>query len=175
MKRLLIIGVWLAVLIIDGIVLPALTGLPAGLGIMVLLSALAITFGIHRWVIGLGIILAGMTELMFGAYFGTIIGAWLVIAWGWHLLNRFLNMNPASENDSFMALVPFAVLGLGLFGLGEGVSWAIDRFVYESGLAVTTLIDILRSPTIFIIVAIELVATLLIFRLIYFSRTTIYA
>ena len=174
MKQLAVICVWAAVFIIDGIMFPALTGLPSGLGIIVLLSALAITFGIHRWVIGLGIVLAGLTELMVGAYFGSIIGAWLVMAWSWHLLNRFLNMKPLSENNFLVALGPFTLLGFGLFGLGEGILWAIGRFVYEPGLTVTTLISIFRSPIMLSIVAVEFAIIIFIFRFIYSSRNSIH-
>lgn len=174
MRYFVIIGLWFAVLVIDGVVFPSLTGWPSGFGIIVLLSALAITFGIHRWVIGLGIILAGLTELMLGTYFGTIVGAWLVMAWSWHLLNQFLNMKPLSENDSFLALIPFTLLGLGLFGLGEIMLWIISRFVYKSGLAITNFIGVFHSPMIFIIVAIELAVTLFVFRFIYSSRNSIY-
>ncbi len=170
MKRIAIIGVWLAVLVVDGIVLPALTGRPAGLGVMVFLAALAITFGIQRWVIGLGIVLAGLTELMLGIYFGTIIGAWLVLAWGWHLLNRFLNMKPVSENDSWPVLAPFTLFGLALFLLGESASWAISRFAYEPGLSPATLFQIVRSPVIFCVVTVELVVILFIFHFIYSAR-----
>lgn len=174
MKYFMIIGIWLAVLIGDGVILPALTGLPAGFGIIVFLSALVITFGIHRWVIGLGIILAGVTELMIGAYFGVIMGAWLVMAWSWHLLNKFLNMKPLNESDSLVALMPFTLLGLGLFALGESALWAISRFIYEAGLTAMVLVDILRSPAIFSIVAAELVITLFIFHFIYSPRNSIY-
>ena len=170
MRYFAIMVVWFAVLIGDGIVFPALTGWPSGFGIMVLLSALAITFGIHRWLIGLGIILAGLTELILGTYFGIIIGAWLVITRVWHLLNQFLNLKPMSENDSLIAFAPATLCGLGLFSLGEGVSWVIIRFAYESELPATTLINILRSPAIISIVGIELLITLFVFRFIYFSR-----
>lgn len=174
MRQLTVICIWAAVFIGDGIILPALTGWPSGLGIMVLLAALAITFGIHRWVIGLGIVLAGMTELMVGAYFGAIIGAWLVMVWGWHFLNRFLNMKPVSENDSLVALVPFTLLGLIIFGLGEGALWVISRLAYEPRLTVTTFVNILGSPTIFTVVTIELAVIIFILHLIYSPRNSIY-
>lgn len=170
LKYFAIIIIWFVIFIGDGTVLPALTGLPFGFGIMILLSVMAITFGIQRWVIYLGIILAGLTELMIGAYFGTVIGAWLVMAWLWHILNNFLNMKSMSENDSLMTLVPFTLFGLGLFGLGEGVSWLINRFVYEPELAITNFVGIFCSPTMFSIVVIELTVTLFIFHFIYFSR-----
>ncbi|MEK7217700.1 MAG: hypothetical protein AAB374_02245 [Patescibacteria group bacterium] len=169
MRHLAIIGVWFVVFIADGIVFPALTGLPSGFGIMVLLSVLAITFGVHRWVIGLGIIFAGITELIIGTYFGTIIGAWLAMAWVWHLLNQFLNLKSMNENDSLVALAPFILLGLGLFAFGEGVSWMIIHFVYESELT-AMFFDIFLSPAILSIVAVEFAITFFVFRFIYFSR-----
>ena len=161
-----IIIVWISLLVGDGIILPALTSLPSGFGAIVFLSALAITFGIHRWVIGLGIVLAGLTELMIGTYFGVIIGAWLVIAWSWHLLNRFLNMKSVNKNDSLGALIPVTLFGLGLFVVGEGILWMISRFVYESGLTATIFINILRSPTIITVIMTELIITLFVFRFI---------
>src|SRR3989344_882957 len=170
MKYFAIIGVWFVALVGDGIILPALTGLPSGFGIIVLLSIMAVGFGVHRWVIGLGMILAGTTELIIGTYFGTIIGAWLVMAWGWYFLNQFLNIKSINKNNFLMAFVPVTLLGLGLFVFGEGVLWIIIRFVYESGLSTITLINILCSPAIFSIVAIELAVTLFIFRFIYLSR-----
>lgn len=166
MKYLLITVFWLVIFICDGIILPALTGLVSGFGAIVFLSALAITFGIHRWVIGLGIVLAGLTELMIGTYFGVIIGAWLVIAWSWHLLNRFLNMKSVNKNDSLGALIPVTLFGLGLFVVGEGVLWMMSRFVYESGLTATIFINILRSPTIIAVIMAELIITLFVFRFI---------
>lgn len=174
MKRVVIIGVWLMVLIVDGTVLPPLTGWPSGFGIMVLLSALAITFGIHLWVIGLGLVLAGMTELILGSYFGAIIGAWLIMAWIWYFLNRFLNMKPISENKSLVALVPFTLLGFILFVFGEGISWIINYFIYGSGFALTILVSIIRSPIICAVVVVELIITLSIFRLIYYPKDSIY-
>lgn len=175
MRYFSIIGIWFAVLIGDGIVIPGLTGLPSGFGIIVILSALAITFGIHRWVINFGIVLAVLTELLLGAYFGSIIGAWLIMASVWHLLDRFLNMRPIDENNSLAALAPFTLLGLGLFGLGESAMWAIGHFVYEPGLAPLPLFYIMSSPVIFGIVSGELVLILLIFRFIFYSRNSIYA
>jgi len=170
LKHLAIIIIWFVFFIGDGTVLPALTGLPFGFSIMILLSVMAITFGIERWVVYLGIILAGLTELLVGAYFGTIIGAWLVMAWLWHVLNKFLNMRPMSENNSLVTLMPFTLFGFGLFGLGEGVSWLINRFVYEPKLAITNFIGIFGSPTMLCIVAVELIVTLFIFHFIYSSQ-----
>ena len=92
------------------------------------------------------------------------------MAWIWHLLNQLLNLKSMNENDSLVALAPFILLGLGLFAFGEGTLWVIIRFVYEPGLSTITLINILRSPAIFSIVAIELAVTLFIFRFIYLSR-----
>lgn len=175
MRRLGIVGIWLVVIIIDGIVLPALSGLPSGLGIMVFLSALAITFGIHRWVISWGIVMAGATELILGAGFGTIIGSWLVVAWVWYLLNRFLNMKPLSENDSFLAFILFILLGLGLLAIGEGALWVITRLAYQSDLSTSTLFHLFRAPTILSIVAVELGVTLFVFRFIYSPKNLIYA
>ena len=174
MKILTIIGVWLVVLIIDGIVLPALTGLPSGLGIMVLLSALAIMFGVHRWVIGLGIVLAGLTELILGTNFGVIIGAWLVMVWGWYFLNQFLNIKLISKNNFLVILLPLTLLGLIIFVLGEGAWWAISHLVYERGLALSTLLYIIRSPVILSVVAVELMVTLFVFGLVYSSHNSIY-
>lgn len=170
MKYLAIVGVWLAIFVGDGIIFPALTGLPSGFGIIVLLSALVITFGIHRWLIGLGLIFAGLTELILGAYFGTIIGAWLIIVWGWYLLNQFLNLKLMNERASLATFVSRILFGLGLFVLGESVLWMIIRFVYEPELTITILINILRSPTIFSIVLVEFAVTFFVFRFIYSSK-----
>jgi len=170
LKHLAIIIVWVIIFIGDGAVLPALTGLPSGFGIMVLLSAMVVVFGVQRWVIGLGIILAGLTELMVGTYFGTVIGAWLAIVWTWHFLNNFFNIKTINENSSFVALVPCTLFGLGLFGLGEGVLWVISRLVYEPGLSIVTLFDVFHSSAILSIVVIEFVMILFVFRLIYSSR-----
>ncbi len=175
MKYFIIIVVWFAIIVGDGTILSALTGLPAGFGIIALLSALAVTFGIYRWVIILGIVLAGITELMLGLYFGTIISAWLVIAWVWHILNRFLNINLANENVSLMVLIPLTMLGFSLFIIGEGVLWAISNFVYKSGLNIMTLINIFRLPVICIIILIELSVTIFILRFGYRSKNPIYA
>ena len=174
MKRLAIIIAWFFVVIIDGVVLPALTGLPTGFGIIIFLSAFAISFGIHRWVIILGIVLAFVTELNVGTYFGIIIGAWLVIAWAGHLMNRFFNMKPVNENDSLISILPIALLGFVLFCIGEVTLWVISRFVYESGLSMATLLQIMRSPKILAGVVAELMVVLSIFRLVYSPGDSVY-
>ena len=174
MKRFGIIVIWFAVLIIDGVILPALTGLPSGFGIIVFLSALAITFGIHRWVLWFGIILAGISELILASYFGVIIGAWLVMATGWYFLNQFLSTKPMGESDSFFSFVPSVFFGFVLTGLGEGAIWLISRFVYKSGFATTTLLGIVRSPMIVGVMAVELGLILLVFRWFYSPKNSIY-
>lgn len=158
----------------DGNIFPALTGLPSGFGIVTLFSVLAITFGIHRWVVVLGIILAGVTELILGAYFGTIISAWLIMAWIWYFLNRFLNLKPASENNSLLAFIPFILLSFSLFVIGESVWWLISRFVYEPELTLATLINIFSSPTICAVILVELATTFLLFRFFYHPKDFIY-
>lgn len=174
MKHFPIILIWLGVIIADGIVLPALTGLPSGFGTIVLLSVLAITFGIHRWVIGLGILIAGIAELIFGMYFGAIIGSWLIMAWGWHLLNRFLNMKPMIEDNSLIAILPLTLFGLGLFIVGEAALWVTSRFVYEPKLTPSNLVHVVLSPIVLGITAAELIVIFFIFRFIYSSRDSLY-
>mgnify|MGYP001579176617 CR=1 FL=1 len=174
MKHISIIGVWIVLIIIDGILLPSLTGLPSGPDTILFLSVMVVTFGIHRWVIGLGIVIAGFAELILGTYFGAFIGSWLIMAWGWYILNRFLNMKPVSKHDSFLALAPFTLFSLALFFLGEGILCAIIRFVYEPELNLSTLLYIIQSPVILIVVAIEIAVTLLAFRFMYSSRDSNY-
>ncbi|MDP4001784.1 MAG: hypothetical protein Q8P69_01925 [bacterium] len=172
MKYFTIIIIWFIVFISDGIILPALTGLPAGFGILVFLLALMITFGVHRWVIGSGIIIAGVTELILGVYFGVIIGTWLVMAWIGHVFFKFLNIESMNENNFFGTIIPFTLFGIVIFAVGEGTLWVISRLAYESGLSPSTLFRIVFSPMVIIIVAIELVVTLFIFRFIYYTSRT---
>lgn len=170
MKYLAIIGTWLAVLISDSVILPALTDFPSGFGILVFLSALVIVFGVHHWVIGLGIVLAGITELIFGMYFGVVIGAWLVMVWCGYVLYQFLNVKSMGENDSMFSLMPFTLLGLVVFSVGEIVFWLIEYFIYKSGFTLPVLLEVASSPVIISIVIIELAITLFIFRFIYPSQ-----
>ncbi|GEM_PF-5521698 len=167
MRRLTIVIIWFTVFVGDGIILPALTGLPAGFGILVFLSALMITFGVQRWVIGSGIIFAGATELILGTYFGVIIGAWLVMAWLGHVFFKFLNMESMNKNNSLAILVPFTLFGVVIFFAGVGAWWIINRLAYESGLSPSALFRVVLSPVIISIVVIELAITLFIFRFIY--------
>lgn len=170
MRRLVVIIIWFVVFVSDGIILPALTGLPTGFGILIFLSALIITFGVHRWVIGSGIILAGVTELILGTYFGVIMGAWLVMAWFGHIFFKFLNIESMDKNNSLATLVPFTLFGIIIFIVGEGALWTINRLAYESGLSPSTLSQIVFSPVVITVVAIEIAVTLFIFRLIYYSK-----
>lgn len=161
-----IVGVWLVVLIIDSVMLPALTGFPSGFGISVFLSALVIVFGVHRWVIGLGVVFAGITELIFGMNFGVVIGSWLFMVWCGYVLYQFLNIKSMGENDSVFAVLPFTFLGIVIFSVGGIAFWLINHFIYKSGLVLSVLLEIMVSPVIASIVIIELAATLFVFRLI---------
>ena len=175
MKRAAIAAVWVVVLIVDGVVLPGLTGLHAGLGIMIFLAALAVSFGAHRWVIGLGMALSLGAELILGMNFGVIIGAWLAIIWSWYGMSQVLSMKSVHENDSMLTLVPCAAFGIVLVAVGECAAWLIDRVMYQAGLTSATLRAILGSPAIMGVAFVELVAVLFIFRFIYSSRTSFYA
>ncbi|MBP9822148.1 MAG: hypothetical protein KBC81_01735 [Candidatus Pacebacteria bacterium] len=170
MKRFAIILIWIAVVVADGVLLPAISGMPSGFGALVFLSALIITFHVHRWVIGLGIFISLATELWVGAYFGTIIGSYLIMVIVWYLLNKFLNMRSASENGSMLAIIPFTFLGIILFGVGEVFLWLVNRYVYIRDLSMATLIKLIISPEILAIVTIELIVIFLVFNFIYSSQ-----
>lgn len=174
MSRLILAVIWFGALVIDGSVLPALLSSPAGFGTIVFLVALALSFGIHRWVIGWGMAAAFITELFLGAYFGSLIGAWLVIVWIWYGLNRFLSLKPSTESDSWLPLVPLVFFGMVLFVAGTISEWTIINLAYERGLTFLTVQDILGSPAILITVCAELVIFLLIMRGIYTPRISLY-
>jgi hypothetical protein len=175
MKNLAVIGLWLAVLVLDGTALPAFTGWPGGLGLVAFFAVFVMTFGLQRWVVGLGLALALASELILGSYFGVIMAGWLAIAWCWHGVNHFLSMGTVDENDSWPVFGLFVVWGLVLFGAGEVVMWAVARIIYQPGLSPVILFDVARSPIILVGILAELAVILLIFRLIYFSKSRPYA
>lgn len=174
MNRLALMAVWFGALVIDGSVFPALLGSPAGFGTIVFLVALALSFGVHRWVIGWGIAAAFLAELFLGAYFGTLIGAWLVIVWIWHGLNRFMSLKPSTESDSWLSLVPLGVFGMVLFIAGTISEWAIIYLAYERGLTFSIVQDMLRSPAVLLTVCAELIVLLVVMRGIYKPKVSFY-
>ncbi len=166
MSRFWIVLIWLAALVVDGIMLPALRIGPAGFGTLLFLIALALTFGVHRWVVGWGIAIALAAEIMLGLYFGTLIAAWLIAAWGWYGINRFFSMKAASEPGSRLAIIPLVVFGILLFVAAQLGQWFITRVFYERTLTVAVTQAIINSPPILIIVGIELLVLLAVLRLI---------
>lgn len=170
MKYLLIIGLWLMAFICDGIILPALTGLVSGFGVIVFLAILIVMFGVHRWTILTGIILASATEILTGAYFGTIIVAWLIMNLVWYFLNMFLNIKLINPNDSFIKILTLIPYGLGLFILGESVMWLMIRLIYETQISIIMLSSILGSLVVYSIFMAEFLVIIFILRYIYHSK-----
>ncbi len=166
MKYILIFLIWLGLLVIDGLFLPAFFNFPFGFGMMIFLSALIVAFGSHRWVILLGLFLSVMAELILGAHFGTIMGSWLIMALGWYFLNQFLNIKPLKKEDSIIAVIPFIFFGLILFVIGEGALWLLNHFLYIRDLDVSVLVGIISAPALLISAIIELFGVLMIFKLI---------
>jgi hypothetical protein len=174
MKRLFLVAIWAGFLVADGMIWPSLSGWSAGFGSIIFLVALALTFGIHRWVIGWGFAFAFATELFFGFYFGSLMGTWLILCWVWHIAGRFLSIKPLSDNDSWLALIPLAVSGAVLFTIAECGEWSIVRWAYDRTLTPTILKLSLNSPVILATVAVELFLLLVVFRFIYAPRVSVY-
>ncbi len=77
----------------------------------IFLIAIAMTYGVHRWVIYLGLVIACLTELVYGFYFGSLMIQWLVIMWIWYSLNNFFSLKVVNKNDYWFLIVPYIFYG----------------------------------------------------------------
>lgn len=174
MKRLLIIPLLLLFWTIDSIILPGFYPNLGGLGVMVFLIALLLSFGVNRWVVGWGLAISFLVELCFGFYFGSLMGTWLFVVWAWHILNRFFSLKPFYEHDSWLALIPAVFLGVLLFVISQIGSWGITHMIYDHNISFSVIDDMLRSPRVMVTVLGELMVLLAVIRGIYIRRSIFY-
>lgn len=175
MKRVLLIFVGGAMLIADSIIWPAVSGRIGGFGIILFLIGLILTFGMHRWVVGWGLGISFVAELLLGLYFGSLMGTWLIICWAWYLASRFLSMKPLQETDSWFGIIPLALCGIALYVIAEIGEWLLVRRAYENNLPSTLLKSLLTNPAMFAGMSIELILLLLVLRSVYAPKFSIYA
>ena len=174
MKRLVLPLLYILLLVVDGIVIPAFRDAVSGFGPAIFLVALLIGFGVHRGIIGWGLVIAFLTELSFGLYFGSMMGAWLITVGIWHLLNRFFSLKSFKENDSWFALVPAIFFGLILFGTFEIGQWLVSRLAYDRNLSIAIVEYMARSPEILMVSIGELLFILIAMRQLHARRATFY-
>lgn len=174
MKIFFSIIVWVFVLVVDGVVLPTMTNIFAGMGSVIFLTTLVLVHGFHKWVVGLGLLLAVVTEVVFGIYVGSIVGSWLVILWTWHLINKFMSFKSMSEDSSWSTLIPLLFSGAVISLFAFMAQWLIARFIYSSELPLAFIYQTLISPPIFITAFLELVVLLAMFRIIYKPKKSYY-
>ncbi len=174
MKKVVLILLYLLLIALDGIIIPAFQGAISGFGPAIFLVGLLVGFGVHRGIIGWGLVAACLTELLFGLYFGSMMGAWLITVWIWHLLNRFFSLKSFQENDSWLALVPAIFFGLILFGAFEIGQWVVIRLAYERSLSIAIVEYMARSPQILMVAIVELFFVLIVMRQLNIRRVTFY-
>ncbi|MEK9158278.1 MAG: hypothetical protein AAB638_03835 [Patescibacteria group bacterium] len=165
MKILTAIIIWIGVLLFDGVLLPATSNILIGMGSIVFLVALVVSQGLHRWVVSLGVALALTTEIIFGLYLGTLVGAWLVALWVWYGINRFLSLKSVVEDSSLVTLLPSLISGLLVLFAMLFAQWGLVRIFYESSISLSVFSNLLTSPRIIIIVAVELLIVIALFGL----------
>ncbi len=170
MRRFFLPILWVVFLVFDGMVMPGLRVLESGFGSIIFLIALLLVFGIHRWVVGWGLGIGLISELLFGLHLGSIMGAWIIVVWSWYVLNRFFTVKPLEEHDSWFGAIPSIVFGILLFVISQGGEWLIIRLAYERTLPLELIKYILRSPQIFLSVALELGILLIALRSLYTRR-----
>lgn len=175
MKKLIVILLYILIIVIDGILIPSFRDAISGFGPAIFLTALLIGFGVNRGTIAWGLVIAGLTELLFGLYFGSMMGAWIITVGAWHLLNRFLSLKPFGENDSWLALVPAIFFGLILFGSFEMGQWLVIRLAYDRNLSIAIVKGIASSPEILTVAVGELSFLLIVIKQLCARRVTFYA
>ena len=175
MKKVLLILLGVVLLIVDGVILPALTGLSGGVGVLVVFVGFLLTLGVHRWVIGWGLGFAFVLELMLGLYFGSLMLAWVFTCWAWYLASKFLSLKPLHESDTWLGVVPLAIVGTVLCGVAEGVTSLVARWFYSAPFSLTMLKVFFTTPIVLITTIGEMLIFLIVLRYVYASRTSIYA
>ena len=116
MRTILLIVLWLAILLVDGLVMPALFHIRESFLVFVFLCALVVVYGEQSWLIWRGLLLAVATELFLGLSIGTVVIGFLAAAGTWHALTRFINLKPLLEEASWLSPLHCAV-GLGLLAM----------------------------------------------------------
>lgn len=170
MKQFILGVLWLGVLVTDGVIIPALIGVLTGFGPILFLIALVVHFGVQRWIVGLGIFMAFLTELLLGLYFGSFIGTWLIIVSVWYIVVKFFSLK--SSDESWSTLIPSFIFGMILCVIAIIGEWLIIRLVYESTLSFSTTYNLIISSQVFVFTGLEFVILLLVLR--YISKTSPY-
>ena len=162
MRTVFIGGLFLATLIIDGMVMPALFHVRESLLLLVFLVAMIVTFGERTWVVGYGIVISLLAELLLGLYPGTLILSFLFVLLMWHSLTRFINIKPRVDelgtNPIFHTIIGIALTAflMVMFVMVCNVFYGLDNsFVTVKALA--------HQPFLWIYPSIGMAAYLLIF------------
>jgi hypothetical protein len=170
MSRIALILIWFGVLVVDGIIFPAL-GFIGGFGSIIFLISVLLSYGTHRWVIGWGLVVAFVTEILFGWYLGTFVLAWLSVVWTWYILNAVFSVRPAHESESGLSVLFLSVCGIGLFMVSELAGWVFVKLVYDPKITFLIPRMIVTSLSILGGVFLELMVVLSLIRLLRIKRT----
>ncbi len=125
-RNIILIALFILAILIDGILMPGLFNVKDSALVFVFLALLIAGFGTGTWVICWGIIFAFLAELLLALHPGSLTFGFLALAILWHVMTRFLNLEPYFEDSGSL----YSNLGVAmiLVFVGWGASMAVNVF-----------------------------------------------
>lgn len=145
MKPLIIIPIFLATIIADGILMPTLFHIHESFLIFAFMAMLIVMYNEEPAIIGWGIAFGLCVEFLLGIDPITLILSWLLALLVWRLASRVVTIQPALNPGS---IIPLLIFGSGLLVFMVVAMAGLSRIFYANHLSFETLAVAARTPFI---------------------------